>query len=340
MSHFTVLVIGDNPEEKLAPYQENNMGDCPEQYLEFIDETEYVEDLVERPLSGSYYKDNYPEWVGKTHGEFYLHKLQNDEEAQEGFEKNNGIKVEDASELDAVAFLNCGFTARRNENGNIHYGYGANPNSKWDWYQLGGRWKGNFLPKEEASGNSGSPGIFGNQGREGWVDQIRKGDVDWDKMREIKKQELHDQYDKYEAKLASNDVLTEEQVNTYLDWWDKNEYPNKNINRTPQDDHDSVDEFIQARRQYICARDTGIISILETENDVLSREEYVDQYKVFSSYAVIDHSGEWYEPGEMGWFGCSSANNDEVREFKRSVFETWIKPLPDNTLLSVYDCHI
>ena len=42
MSHFTVMVIGDNPEDQLAPYQENNMGTCPEEFLEFRDETEYL----------------------------------------------------------------------------------------------------------------------------------------------------------------------------------------------------------------------------------------------------------------------------------------------------------
>ena len=42
MSHFTVLVIGENVEKQLAPYQENNMGDCPQEYLEFHDmEEEY-----------------------------------------------------------------------------------------------------------------------------------------------------------------------------------------------------------------------------------------------------------------------------------------------------------
>ena len=40
MSHFTVMVIGENPEKQLAPYQENNMGNCPEEYLSFIDKTE------------------------------------------------------------------------------------------------------------------------------------------------------------------------------------------------------------------------------------------------------------------------------------------------------------
>ena len=37
MSHFTVLVIGKNPEQQLAPYQENNMRDCPSEFLAFND---------------------------------------------------------------------------------------------------------------------------------------------------------------------------------------------------------------------------------------------------------------------------------------------------------------
>ena len=39
MSHFTVLVPAQNEDElfdKLQPYQENNMGDCPKEYLEFV----------------------------------------------------------------------------------------------------------------------------------------------------------------------------------------------------------------------------------------------------------------------------------------------------------------
>lgn len=33
--HFSIIVAGDNYEEQLAPFQENNMGDCPNEYLEF-----------------------------------------------------------------------------------------------------------------------------------------------------------------------------------------------------------------------------------------------------------------------------------------------------------------
>ena len=52
MSHFTVGVIVDklSDEEvhkKLAPYQENNMKDCPKEYLEFNSVTEEYKEQYE-----------------------------------------------------------------------------------------------------------------------------------------------------------------------------------------------------------------------------------------------------------------------------------------------------
>src|SRR5579859_6601454 len=89
MSHFTVLVIGDNPEEQLAPFQENNMGDCPKEYMVFHED-------------------------------------------------------DDCNSVDPE-------TGKK--------GYWENPNRKWDWYSLGGRWAGFFLLK------NGKDGIQGNHRR-------------------------------------------------------------------------------------------------------------------------------------------------------------------------------
>ena len=57
MSHFTVLVIGDNVEEQLAPYQENNMGDCPEEYMEFNDREQECRKEYETGGSQEWYSD-------------------------------------------------------------------------------------------------------------------------------------------------------------------------------------------------------------------------------------------------------------------------------------------
>ena len=44
MSHFAVLVFAKDEQEAIrlmAPYQENNMGDCPKQFLKFFEDEEY-----------------------------------------------------------------------------------------------------------------------------------------------------------------------------------------------------------------------------------------------------------------------------------------------------------
>ena len=65
MSHFAVAVISRTPEEVdslLAPYQENNMGDCPSEYLEFVDVEE-----DERYA----YENGYTEKVQAPDGRFF-----------------------------------------------------------------------------------------------------------------------------------------------------------------------------------------------------------------------------------------------------------------------------
>lgn len=47
--HFTVGVLVDKKgkklEELLAPYQENNMGNCPKEFLEFMEATEEINEI-------------------------------------------------------------------------------------------------------------------------------------------------------------------------------------------------------------------------------------------------------------------------------------------------------
>ena len=112
--HFPIGVItkgmpsASDIEELLAPFQENNMGTVPEEYLEFcpIDEdevndyrTEYEEKTIEKDGQERPIKD-----VMSFHEYMTEHvQYEYDEETQQ-------------------------------------YGYYSNPNSHWDWYQIGGRW--------------------------------------------------------------------------------------------------------------------------------------------------------------------------------------------------------
>jgi len=58
-----------------------------------------------------------------------------------------------------------------------------NPNSKWDWYQVGGRWTGYFKLKENTKGVLGKPGLMTEQGEDGFVDQLYKKDIDIEWMK-------------------------------------------------------------------------------------------------------------------------------------------------------------
>lgn len=127
MSHFTVAVLVDQKykklDELLAPYQENNMGDCPKEFLEFIEFTEEMKEYEE-------YKEEY--------------------ETLEEFMKNyHGIEKD-------------------KETGK--YGYWENPNKKWDWYEIGGRWSNMLLSKSGFRSN-----------------YLQLKDIDWDGMNEKSK---------------------------------------------------------------------------------------------------------------------------------------------------------
>ena len=104
--HFVVYVIGDEDlDMALEPFQQNNMGTVDEHYLEFIDQTEEV---VE-------YWNDYPLNLLAHGGENY--------ETIEDFATDYfGYEVQDGK-----------------------FGYIENPNAKWDWWELGGRW-GEHLP--------------------------------------------------------------------------------------------------------------------------------------------------------------------------------------------------
>src|SRR5206468_2164876 len=66
---------------------------------------------------------------------------------------------------DFTAVCRRWFGGEIDEEGNLYYT--SNPNAKWDWYSLGGRWQGLFSLKADGSK----------------VDQANKGEIDFDKSR-------------------------------------------------------------------------------------------------------------------------------------------------------------
>jgi hypothetical protein len=146
MSHFTVLVKvtkdlldfhnGDVEEaviDMLAPYQENNMGDCPQVYLKFHD----IEDKLRKT------------WENDS---ITLVELE-DGERVSMYDNRFNIKPferkipESAKEIQVPykelypTFEEFAQGQQERKDGVTgKYGYWENPNAKWDWWVIGGRW--------------------------------------------------------------------------------------------------------------------------------------------------------------------------------------------------------
>ena len=139
MSHFTVLVIGpeDEVESQLAPFQENNMGDCPAEYMEFNDmEDEFLEEYNNESTEKVLMPD------GRTLSPW-------DDELKTGEKDESGIMGTRAMVLPPKAvkkempfkqlyktfeeFVEGWHGHEERYAGEGRYGYHHNPNCKWDW---------------------------------------------------------------------------------------------------------------------------------------------------------------------------------------------------------------
>lgn len=160
MSHYLVAVITKGKptakmiEKALAPYQENNMGDCPKEYLKFNSTREdcigrYNEwtRTMYRDTNGSLYRYNekqfekpikaedrhqYSEWHSSNGGEYFMYDYT-------GYTKVDIPYKDIWATVDEYLKEYC--DDEWNEEAQ-DYGYWKNPNAKWDWYQIGGRYAG------------------------------------------------------------------------------------------------------------------------------------------------------------------------------------------------------
>lgn len=143
--HFAVAVICDRDktiEELLAPYQENNMCNVDKKYLEFFDievdyRHEYESDIVRRVVmpDGRLLSPHDEEFrvagcVGFGQDSFVVPTYLEIKD----FRLTELYKTFDSYMQD---FLEI---ERDPETGK--YGYWDNPNAKWDWYVIGGRFRG------------------------------------------------------------------------------------------------------------------------------------------------------------------------------------------------------
>lgn len=154
-----------------------------------------------------------------------------------------------------------------------------NPEGKWDWYVIGGRWR-NALP--------------------------------------IRNKKINDLTDSYSDDANSYAQIKDLSFKKIISSIQEEEYKEK-------------------------------YNKLISEGGFLKPEYYLKKYPTFesflkdkltfSTYALLDSEGTWHAPGQMGWFGCSSALPEEESSFC-DIFLSLIEKEDEENYFVLADCHI
>jgi hypothetical protein len=339
MSHFVVLVIGNDPEAALAPFQENNMGDCPAQYLKFHDsEDEYLKRYNEETRSMVRLPDG--RLVSKYDRDFKVGGSFGISSDDKYVFPDGSVHVEVPHKEQYATFeefMNeyCGYEKRDEKTG--RYGYWENPNKKWDWYQIGGRWSGLLRLKPGAQGNNGTKSLLDENrhvpNAAGYCDQARAGDIDWEAMIEEKREKARVEFDKIFPLIDGQSFtpwseFVERAEKKEISWDEaRTQYHSQQVLKDVQaalgNDYWGVSDEIQ-----------GVIAVKG------SRGAYVENMARdrTTTWAMV-YNGEWIEKGRMGWFATSDATEESTTRFIDRFYGI-INSLPADEIVTVVDCHI
>jgi len=302
MSHFTVLVIGDDVEGQLAPYHEFECTGLNDQYVQEIDRTEEV---LKRVSDGETLNDSlsYFGWEDKT--------------------------VYDESELDREGYHKYGYAILNSDSSLKKAVDRTNPDAKWDWYSVGGRWTGFFKIKEGRECVVGHKAWCSEEAEAGHADQARLEDIDLDGMRDEAARKAAEDYD------AAQKVY--EGLPECEDW---------DVVRLRMDDIEKAREFWHSQPKVKARAKAGKDDDYRSNwvfNDPCAyqvpREQFIQSArdKAISTFAVVK-DGKWHEKGKMGWWASVSGEKDP--ETWAAVFSHLLDGLPGDTMLTLVDCHI
>ena len=225
------------------------------------------------------------------------------------------------------------------------FGRFTNPNARWDWWAIGGRYSGRFQAKPGAAGSQGeSRGVFQDEPLpEHQFDQIKLGDMDVEKMLAQRVSWFTEDYERAQADYKKANPDTEKTMEQALGEWGRViRACRKSWDALPEETRPPFWTHIDNEGARPLSKSLGFgASSLWGDEDVPeepSLEKYLEQVKSPLSALVVVKDGEWFEKGKMGWWGvCHDEKKDEDWN---SQFADLIANLPETAWLSMVDCHI
>ena len=364
MSHFAVTVIGDNVEEQLAPYHEFECTGMNNEYVKDIDNTEAARNewlahtearlkLKDGTLV-AFFDDN-GKWVpeySQPVPDSHLSGISGERTyfVPEGCEK---VEVQGAAAMSFADYCEGWYghkIVRPGEDVDIQgkhkFGYvlvdeagevikdvdRTNPNAKWDWYSVGGRWMGFFQLKPGKTGELGVPGVFDNDAAANTADVLRLGDIDFAKMRDDAAAKAAKAWD--DVRAAAGDM-------TGFQTWDKVREACIAEFGDTREGLGTARERYNGQEQLKRCEAAKVIGgwCPELDDYVVDKDTYVTRARnaAGTTFAVVK-DGVWYERGSMGWWGCVSDEKDQDKWF--AEYAALLDGLPESTQITIVDCHI
>jgi hypothetical protein len=296
MSHFAVLVIGNDIEEQLAKFDEQ------------IEMPKYVKYTKEQLIAEE--KQSIEEYKNGTYAEYLADPIGyaiacNDNEnhlkyVSEDFPKKLTMTDEEIYQQ-AIKYYE---EEDLGPDGEVYSTY--NPDSKWDWYEVGGRYAGRIAVKD---------GV-----------EIDEPNFSWGWQEEDKEKVIANGYRTDSAYVKDIDFSkmhrTEEDYKEALRYWELIVEGVKPKNKKEEE----MVKYNWYKPEYFI-------------NRYKTKEKYAECNSSFSMWAVVK-DGVWYEKGKMGMFAMSDETDDEAVDWEMNFFDRFIKVLSEDTLITVVDCHI
>lgn len=193
-------------------------------------------------------------------------------------------------------------------NGDIYTTY--NPKSKWDWYQVGGRFSGELELTEEGRLNA-----VGEIEKKYYIDiDLKSLREDSDYLRYVDTAPL--KYIKWFTPLSDEAKASARR------WWEIN------IDGDELKDGEEKDKYFFWNPEWFKRRYKDV-------------DTYIKTKEIVTFFAVINPDGKWYAPSNMGWFACTDGEPEDELKWDLEFYDRFIKPTLDSDLIcTVIDCHI
>lgn len=296
MSHFTVLVPAADEAElasKLAPFHEFECTGHDDQYVQDIDITDKVKSSIEK--QGSL------------------------EEGLSWYGLENRV-VSDEGEIDRTDKHKYGYAVVQDSQ-LVKAIDRTNPNKKWDWWRVGGRWSGLLNDK----------------------DSELAGNVDWNAIYEsYRSKEISEWHNRqsYLKTAKAEKSAPDEVFNKANELWNADHKPRQEAVRETFGDFDTCLLWLNAEN---LADKNGDHHWFDEWKDIkkylMSEVDYLATlHRIAQTFAFIDLEGHWNQRGEMGWWGMV-----DEEEGTNNYDEAWwkfVESLPAHQRMYVVDCHI